>query len=105
MSPRSARPRRRNGPSDESAVKEFVAVTHLDSGTRFRRRDVRINIGFLELVSDVAVSVTAVYTATDLTSTGVSTDVRGIPPAGVEPAARFSLAKAGRASAQQRRTE
>jgi len=58
-------------------------VTHLDSGTRFRRRDVRINIGFLELVSDVAVSVTAVYTATDLTSQRVASRAveRGPSPA------------------------
>ena len=43
-----------------------------------------LNIGFLELVSDVPVNVTAVYTATELTSTGVSTgisiDVQSITP-------------------------
>jgi hypothetical protein len=43
-----------------------------------------LNIGFLELVSDVPVSVTSVYTATGLTSTGVGTgisiDVQSITP-------------------------
>jgi hypothetical protein len=34
-----------------------------------------LNIGFLELSSNVALNVTAVYTATDLTSTGVSTGI------------------------------
>ena len=43
-----------------------------------------LNIGFLELVSDVPVSVTAVYTATEITATGVSAgisiDVQSITP-------------------------
>jgi hypothetical protein len=44
-----------------------------------------LNIGFLELVSDVPVSVTAVYTATEVTSagavgTGISIDVQSITP-------------------------
>jgi len=43
-----------------------------------------LNIGFLELVSDVVVSVTAVYTATELSSagvaTGISIDVQSITP-------------------------
>jgi hypothetical protein len=44
-----------------------------------------LNIGFLELVSDVQVSVTAVYTATNMSaagavSTGISIDVQSITP-------------------------
>jgi hypothetical protein len=43
-----------------------------------------LNIGFLELSSTLALNVTAVYTATDLTSTGVSSgisiDVQSISP-------------------------
>jgi hypothetical protein len=43
-----------------------------------------LNIGFLELSSNLTLNVTAVYTATDLTSTGVSTgisiDVQTISP-------------------------
>jgi len=44
-----------------------------------------LNIGFLELVSDVPINVTAVYTATDLTSAagatgGISIDVQSITP-------------------------
>jgi hypothetical protein len=43
-----------------------------------------LNIGFLELSSNLALNVTAVYTATDLTATGVSTgisiDVQSVSP-------------------------
>jgi hypothetical protein len=44
-----------------------------------------LNIGFLELVSDVPVSVTAVYTANDVTASGapgtaISIDVQSITP-------------------------
>ena len=44
-----------------------------------------LNIGFLELVSDVQVSVTAVYTATEVTAsggvgTGIAIDVQNIIP-------------------------
>ena len=43
-----------------------------------------LNIGFLELSSNLALNVTAVYTATDLTSsgasTGISIDVQSILP-------------------------
>jgi hypothetical protein len=39
-----------------------------------------LNIGFLEIVSDVELEVTAVYTATDLESRSVSIDVEQITP-------------------------
>jgi hypothetical protein len=40
----------------------------------------QINIGFLELVSNVALNVTAVYTATDLRAASISIDVQSITP-------------------------
>jgi hypothetical protein len=39
-----------------------------------------LTIGFLEIVSDVELSVTAVYTATDLKSNGLSIDVQNVAP-------------------------
>jgi hypothetical protein len=39
-----------------------------------------LNIGFLEILSNVALIVTAVYTATDLRATTISIDVQSINP-------------------------
>ena len=39
-----------------------------------------LNVGFLELTSNLALNVTAVYTATDLNATGISIDVQIISP-------------------------
>jgi hypothetical protein len=39
-----------------------------------------LTVGFLEIVSDVELSVTAVYTATDLKSNGLSIDVQTVAP-------------------------
>jgi hypothetical protein len=40
----------------------------------------QLNIGFLELLSNVALNVTAVYTATDLKAASISIDVQSIAP-------------------------
>jgi hypothetical protein len=40
----------------------------------------QLNLGFLEIVSNVALNVTAVYTATDLKAASISIDVATINP-------------------------
>jgi hypothetical protein len=66
-------------PADSATMDDCCRITEMLLGAP-STSPMPLTIGFLEIVSNVELSVTAVYTASDLKSNGLSIDVQNITP-------------------------
>jgi hypothetical protein len=66
-------------PADSATMDDCCRITEMLLGAP-STSPMPLTIGFLEIVSNVELNVTAVYTASDLKSNGLGIDVQNITP-------------------------